>query len=281
MRRFLFAVAFLLCCAVAHSQDFFNDKIYSDKDIIAQFGVSGGAMNCITDLGGKAQVFKTSKAAGGFYVGALYQQTIGARLQIIWGSVTASDVYAKDAGVRQRNLNFASNISEISLLAEFHPLTLIPSVHLPVSPYILVGMGTFSFNPYTKLNGVDDFLQPLHTEGEGFPETGRPNYKLTQLMIPAGGGLSYQISPLFTVKGELIYRFLRTDYLDDVSTTYIDPALFDKNLTPVEAALAKQLYYRSNEIGGSVTPPVGFPRGSTAKDAYYSVNITIEISLNR
>lgn len=281
MHRFLFASLFLLCCVIAQAQDFFNNKKYTDKDIVAQFGVTGGAMNCLTDLGGKSKVFKTSKATGGFYVGALYQQAIGARLQITWGSVTADDKNAKDAGVHQRNLNFASNISEISLLGEFHPLALLPYIHFPISPYLLAGIGTFSFNPYTKLNGVDVFLQPLHTEGEGFSETGLPNYKLTQMMIPAGGGLSYQISPLFTLRGELIYRFLKTDYLDDVSSNYIDPTLFDKNLTPVTASLAKELYYRANEVGGSATPPANTPRGSSAKDAYYSVNITIEISLNK
>ncbi|MDQ2752546.1 MAG: DUF6089 family protein [Bacteroidota bacterium] len=282
MHRFLFLPLFLFCFICVQAQDFFHDKSYADKDIIAQFGVTGGAMNCLTDLGGKSQVFKTSKPAGGFYIGALYQQTIGARLQIVWGSVGADDKYARDPAVRQRNLNFASTISEISLLGEFHPLSLLPSVNFPVSPYLLAGVGTFSFSPYTQLNGATVFLQPLHTEGEGFPETGRPNYKLTQFMIPVGAGLSYQISPFFTVKGELIYRFLNTDYLDDVSTSYIDPGLFDKYLTPVEAALAKQLYYRSNQLTGNSSKPLaGTPRGGSAKDAYYTVNITVEISLNR
>ncbi len=282
MHRFLFATFFLFCRFFVQAQDFFHDKTYSDKDVIATFGVTGGAMNCITDLGGKSQVFKTSKPSGGFYVGALYQETIGARLQIVWGSVTADDRFARDPAVAARNLNFASNISEISLLGEFHPLSLIPSLNLPVSPYILVGIGTFSFNPYTQLNGTKVFLQPLHTEGEGFPETGRPNYKLTQLMLPVGVGLSYQVSPLLAVKGELIYRVLNTDYLDDVSTTYIDPSLFDKYLTPVEASLAKQLYYRGGQqSGNSSKPVVGSQRGGPAKDAYYSVNITVEFSLNR
>ncbi len=282
MHRFLFLSLFLFCRFFVQAQDFFHDKNYTDKDIIATFGVTGGAMNCITDLGGKSQVFKTSKPAGGFYVGALYQQTIGARLQIVWGSIMADDKYARDPAVQQRNLNFASTISEISLLGELHPLSLVPSIKLPVSPYILAGIGTFSFSPYTQLNGTKVFLQPLHSEGEGFPETGRSNYKLMQLNVPVGAGLSYQVSPLFTVKGELIYRFLNTDYLDDVSTTYIDPSLFDKYLTPVEASLAKQLYYRGSQLSGNSSKPVvGSQRGSSAKDAYYSVNIMVEISLNR
>lgn len=215
------------------------------------------------------------------YVGALYHNIIGARLELTWGSVTASDANGKEAGVRARNLNFSSDITEISLLAEFHPLNLSSSFHFPVSPYLLAGVGNFSFNPTTKLNGVTVFLQPLHTEGEGFAETGRPNYKLSQFMVPVGGGLSYPVSPSFTLKGELIYRVLHTDYLDDVSTTYIDPALFDTYLTPVAAAEAKAAFYRAGELTGNAIVPVGGNRGSKAKDGYYSVNIKIELNFGR
>ena len=165
------------------------------------------------------------KPTGGLYVGAMYQRTIGIRAELTWGSVTASDGNAKDEGVRLRNLSFTSNISEISLIAELHPLNISPNFQFPLSPYLLAGVGSFSFNPYTKHNGVNIVLHPLHTEGEGFAETGRPDYKLSQMVIPAGGGLSYQLSPALTVKGELIYRFLNTDYLDDASTTYINPSL--------------------------------------------------------
>ncbi len=271
---------FIICllsffCVTAQAQD------YSDNAFTAQIGVSGGVMNCITDLGGKSSVFKTMKPEGGFYIGAFYQRTIGARLEITWGSVTASDANAKSQGVRNRNFSFASDISEISLLAEVHPLDFSPNYNLPVSFYFLAGVGNFSFNPKTKLNGQYVFLQPLHTEGQGFPKTGRPNYKLNQLMLPIGGGLSYEISSLLTVKGELIYRVLNTDYLDDVSKTYINPALFSKNLPANTAALAKELYYRSDEVSNDATAPVGKPRGSSAKDGYYSINLKLELNFGR
>lgn len=255
------------------------DNGFADESVTGELGISGGGMNCITDLGGTSPVLKTFKPQGGFYVGIIYHKTIGARLELTWGSVTASDANAKEAGVRERNLSFSSDITEISLLAEFHPLNLSSSFHFPVSPYLLAGVGSFSFNPTTKLDGATVFLQPLHTEGEGFAETGRPNYKLSQFMIPVGGGLSYDISPLFTLKGELIYRVLNTDYLDDVSTTYIDPSLFDKYLSPVQASLAKAVSYRSGEVSANASVPVGGNRGSSAKDAYYSVNIKLQLNL--
>ena len=249
-----------------------------DKAVTVQLGFSGGLMNCITDLGGKSNVFKTFKPQGGFYAGATYERMVGARLEITWGSVAAADANSTKGGTRERNLSFMSDISEISLLAEVHPLRFSSSYDLPFSVYLLGGIGTFSFNPKTTIDNREVFLQPLHTEGEGFPETGRPNYKLSQIMIPAGGGLSYDISPLLTVKGELIYRLLNTDYLDDVSTTYIDPALFDKYLSPNNAALAKKLYDRSGELNPNTTGHVGSIRGNTAKDGYYSLNVKLEFN---
>ncbi len=272
-RLVLISLLVCFCYSVSAQKD-----LYDDHAVRAQLGVSGGAMNCLTDLGGKSDVFVTSKPTGGFYIGALYNRTIGARLELAWGSITGADANSKKEGVRKRNLNFSSDITEISLLAEIHPLNFLPDFTFPVSPYLLGGVGSFSFNPKTTFNGATVFLQPLHTEGESFSETGRPDYKLSQFMLPVGGGLSYRISSLFTVKGELVYRVLNTDYLDDVSTTYIDPALFDKNLTPVIAALSKELYFRADELTPDNTAPVGNRRGSSAKDAYYSINLKLELN---
>ena len=278
MRRVLYVIFSTLFSCFLQAQDM-NDNTYSNAAITGQLGISGGAMNCITDLGGKSKIFKTFKPAGGLYAGILYRNIIGARLELTWGSVTASDANGKEIGVRQRNLSFSSDINEISLLAEFHPLNLSSSFHFPVSPYLLAGVGNFSFNPKTELNGAIVLLHSLHTEGEGFAETGRPNYKLSQFMVPVGGGLSF--SPLVTLKGELIYRVLNTDYLDDVSTVYINSALFDKYLSSVSAAEAKAVYYRSGEVTGNAAVPVGGNRGSKAKDGYYSINIKLELNLGR
>jgi len=147
----------------------------------------------------------------------------------------------------------------------------------------MAGIGWFNFNPQANYNGLWIDLQPLHTEGEGFKEY--PNhtpYRLSQINIPAGAGFKYELSEMFTIRGELIYRFLFTDYLDDVSTTYIDPTLFDKYLSPTEAAFAKILYSRQGEIKPGFVPAVGSIRGSPKhNDAYFSFNLKIGINLGR
>ncbi|MEI9957878.1 MAG: hypothetical protein WDM90_16620 [Ferruginibacter sp.] len=64
----------------------------------------------------------------------------------------------------------------------------------------------------------------MHTEGQGFLEyPDKKIYSLHQIAIPVGAGLKYELSQMITLRAEYIYRILNTDYLDDVSTTYVNP----------------------------------------------------------
>jgi hypothetical protein len=75
-----------------------------------------------------------------------------------------------------RNLGFASSIYEVSAQFEFNflPYTTIPYSSMNAkhkfSPYLMAGFGVFHFNPFAKYNGEKVFLQPLGTEGQGYPE---------------------------------------------------------------------------------------------------------------
>ncbi|TKK68663.1 hypothetical protein FC093_11140 [Ilyomonas limi] len=272
----LMSVVLLLCVSVVSRSQFSDNKIWTKE-----LGFSINAMNCNTDIGGQTVDVKSFRPGGGIYAAVLYRQMAGVRLEGTIGQVTASDARPGARNIRKRNLDFTSTIKEVSLLAEVHPLNIFSKEHTTpaLSPYLLAGVGYFGFDPKTKLDGQWIYLQPLHTEGEGFPETGRPNYKLSGINFPVGGGLQYNISERLVLRGEAVYRFLNTDYLDDVSTTYIDPNLFDKYLSPDNAILAKRLADRSYAIPEEGTRTPGSIRGSTKKDAYYSVNIKLGIRL--
>jgi hypothetical protein len=58
-------------------------------------------------------------------------------------------------------------------------------------------------------------------------EYGRGEYSLTQLEIPMGGGFKFYLNESFYVGFEILHRKTFTDYIDDVSTKYIDPRYFD------------------------------------------------------
>jgi hypothetical protein len=80
---------------------------------------------------------------------------------------------------------------------------------------------------------------------------------------------------------EVLHRQTFTDYVDDVSTNYIDNTLFAKYLKPEQVPLANQLNNRQNLLAGSATRPMDPQRGDpTQNDAYFSTIIRMGWRLN-
>ncbi len=191
----LFATSILLVLFSAHTataQYYFYDDKYYDKPILYELGGSLGIMNCLTDLGGNKGNGKkfikdlnlgNTGFAGSIYVSAIYKNAIALRLEATMGQVKAYDsilkkVKTSTTGRYERNLSFRSNITELMAVLELHPLFMFKkyedangSTEPPrLSPYIVAGVGYFSFNPQAKLQNQWVDLQPLRTEGQGFAE---------------------------------------------------------------------------------------------------------------
>jgi hypothetical protein len=268
---------------------------------LIEVGGSIGAMNCLTDLGGKSGIGKgfikdlnngKSYLSGGIYVNVSYKNAIGLRLELCNGKVSADDQVLSTVSSGDiarfrynRNLNFQSSIKEYSGMIEIHPLLLFVDYEArdqeppKYSPYLLGGYGSFKFNPQLKDGNRLIDLQPLSTEGQGFKEyPDRPVYKLTQTNYPFGLGLRYEISPIINLRGEFVYRLLTTDYLDDVSTNYIDPTLYALNgFTGTK--LENALFLNNRESNGQKTDPGGKRGSPTNNDAYYASTIKIGVFL--
>lgn len=302
MRKLLLVA---VVCSVAISQPlkaqyyYYNDKYY-DNAVVIELGVTGGIMNSLTDIGGrkgagkkfiKDLVWKNSKPSFGLYVMANYLDKLAVRLEGTFGQVVAFDsilkgVKSSTGGRYERNLSFKSKIADFQLGIEVHPLMFkdYDEENPPrLSPYALVGVGYFSFDPQAKLNGQWYALQPLRTEGQGFTEyPDRKSYSLSQINFATGLGFKYEINELFNARLELNYRILTTDYLDDVSTNYIDPNLFYTYLSPNQAAIAQQLYNRKAEINPSDVTNVGDQRGDPEdNDAFFTIQFKIGMALGR
>jgi len=254
-------------------------------------GIGLGPMFFLGDLGGAAGLGRTfikdidyplTKLSKGLFVGIAPNEWLGFRLAFNTGVLEGDDKEAPNKGGDevtrlQRNLNFESRLLEGYAAVEFYPTVFIEQyedLKGKFRPYGIIGIGVYHFNPKTKDNsGNWVALQPLHTEGQGFPEyPDRKNYKLTQAEIPMGFGFKYYLKENMFIGLEVLHRKLFTDYVDDVSTNYIDPVYFDKYLTPANAALARQLNYRGTY--SSVTRPsdvVGAKRGDPKQnDAFFS-----------
>ena len=173
--------------------------------------------------------------------------------------------------MKARNLSFQSRIFEWELGAQYNILSLNNSWW---TPYVYAGVGLFHFNPFThNTDGAKTYLKPLSTEGQGVVG-GKSEYKLTQFCIPLGIGAMYAISEDVRVGIEMGYRKLFTDYLDDVSTVYVDQAA----LLAAKGQTAVDLAYRGDEVGGGAYPAAKTPRGgSGVKDGYYYMAATVTV----
>jgi len=287
----LFLISF--CSSSKMYSQFVRSRYYSYYDTPFKFEIGAGinVMNCITDIGGangdvtyyiNEMRLKNFRPGASIYAGATFHNFIGARIEGNWGQVQSADedIVPKNFNSQSRklrNLSFRSNISEFSLLLELHPVLLFnPEASWLLEPYINGGVGWFSFNPQTQYQGKWVDLKPLHTEGEGFPEyPAVSNYNLSQSNIPVGIGVRYNVSSRVNIRLEYLHRILFTDYLDDVSSKkFINPAAFDKNLSPVLAARAKVLYNRSLE------PAIAVRRGNpNNNDTYMSLSLKVGITL--
>ena len=156
-------------------------------------------------------------------------------------------------------------------------------------PYGVTGIGAFKFNPkgyyYPDPNNLNNKvlveLKPLRLEGQGMSQyPDRKEYGLTQLEIPMGGGFKYFIKEHIYIGLEILHRKTFTDYIDDVSTKYIDPIYFSQYLDPQDVPIAYQLHNR--EPFRNITRPyIGRQRGDSKEmDSYFSTILRFGWRLN-
>lgn len=260
MRKYLF----LLTAAFLASTCFAQVRV----------GVFAGIADYQGDLTEK--IFQNPRFA--FGINGAYQITsrINLRAGLSFAKVSGADSLSSQRDLQLRNLSFQTSITELSLIGEYDIFDMDLK---PWSPYAFAGIAVYHFNPYTfDRSGNKIFLQPLSTEGQGLP--GYPNkpYSLTQLAIPFGGGIKYDISSTVRIALEFGMRKLFTDYLDDVSGNYADP----NELFANKGQTAVDLSYRGDEVaGGNLNYPVkGFTRGSPKyKDYYYFTGIHLMFRL--
>ena len=237
----------------------------------------GGFGNYYGDLQNKPITLSQSSLAIG--AGLKYDLTehISLRSGFMYGRIGADDATNKSS-LQFRNLNFQSKVFEWNVLAEY---TLFDMDKKQISPYVFGGLALFHFNPYTfDTLGNKHFLQPLSTEGQGLAEyPDRKPYKRTQFSIPMGLGIKYRVTDRVILGYEFGLRKTFTDYLDDISNTYVDQTA----LLNAKGQKAIELAYRAGELhGGDPNYPAdGTIRGGPEfKDWYYFSGVTITIGIN-
>lgn len=184
-----------------------------------EVGPYAGGMYYLGDLN-PGKHMKMTNFAYGAIVRCNFTPRWVARINFFYGKVSGDDnvVNARE----NRNLNFSSNIMEVSAQAEVNFLPYITgSYKHRFTPYIFAGVGIFTMNPTAIINGSKYNLVELGTEGQLSGEyPGRDPYSLTQVCFPFGLGFRLSIGRAWCVGVEWGMRKTFTDYLDDCSQTY-------------------------------------------------------------
>ncbi|MBS1688786.1 MAG: hypothetical protein JSS96_08675 [Bacteroidetes bacterium] len=266
MKRILLSLALLL-------------PVFSFAQAHHELGITAGVANYYGDL--QDQVFPSYgyKPMIGISYKYFMSPHIGLRFGATYASVTAADSLSDIPANKARNLSFASDIYEFhgGLELNFLPIDLD---RMKVTPYIFGGIAVFYFDPYaTDPYGNKTFLRPLSTEGEGlraYPD--RKQYNLVNVAFPIGGGMKFLIGKTFVISAELGFRYTNTDYLDDVSKSYVNK----DTLMAYKSKLATQMSFRGDQTKGwdGNYPDYKFQRGdSKSNDWYWFGGITVAVYL--
>ena len=264
MKRLLFIALFInLFASLADAQSFYSIRRGRSLMLVGGTGTS-------TYFGELANPGDYLDAKPNINAGLQYffGNHISARAEVTWFTLKGSDAIAGDPGRVPRNLSFNSNNYEISATGAF---SFLPNGNRHYrrpnfNIYGFAGIGVMYYNPTTIYKDQKVALRPLKTEGVSYSSFG--------LVIPYGIGVRLKITPNINIAIEGGYRKTFTDYLDDVSSVYVDNSTFSN---PVAQAMAD----RRPELNPSEQPwPAGHIRGNPkTKDGYMLLNAKLEYYL--
>jgi hypothetical protein len=233
-----------------------------------EMGIFGGTSSYYGDLQEKLFPNEGYRASGGLLYKYFPHPSVGFRFGATYASLYGADSLSESPAIKNRNLNFQTNLFEVHGAIE---VNLLPVDHdeFKFSPYVFVGLGIFYYNPYTI--GKEDekiYLRPLSTEGQGlrqYPD--RKLYSLVNVGVPFGGGIKTLIGKKVLVSAEIGFRYTATDYLDDVSKSYVNM----DTLFRYKGAQSVDLSYRTDELAGwdGNYPNDKYVRGDNMKKDWY------------
>lgn len=244
-----------------------------------EFGIGIGAAHYFGDLNTRAAINRPKISAGAFFR-KQFGNYIGVKVAANYAQLGYSDIYSDNETQKRRNLSFNSNLWELSLSGDFNFFKFYPGISgFTYTPYVSLGVGIFSYDPYAYLAKEKYFLRPLGTEGQGsaaYPD--RKPYSSMAVCFPIALGFKYNMSEKVNMFVEAGYRFTNTDYLDDVSTTYAPDAF--QSLPNGLPSAGQLLADRSYETGA----PIGIKgrqRGnSSQKDGYVIAQVGVSFNIS-
>lgn len=268
-----------------------------------EFGLIGGFSHYSGELtNDKFFESRGLKGSAGIITRFTPHEVVTFRLSAQYGQLEGDDKWYEDQNdPLRRDLNFTSTLWDFTGAAEFNLNSIPQGQRSGVSPFVFIGASVFKYNPMSVFNydpnsaianfpginyatlenrdGEEIELQPLGTEGQETTEFNEiERYALTQVAIPVGLGFKFKMNHKWTLGLEYGARITFTDYLDDVSGSYVEPTRLQAQYGAMSAAMSVR------------TPTIdeitieGTPRGDdSSNDLYgiFGVTFTYRIYGNR
>ena len=273
-----FVCVFLLVTAILSGSR--SMAQYESIVMEGEIGFSAGAAHYFGDLNTRARINRL-KPSFGLFFRKQFNNYVALRVSGHYAQLGYSDIYNDDNEFQhRRNLSFNTNIFELAVQGDFNFFRFIPGdPYHRFTPYVTLGVGFFSYDPYAYYRGEKVFLRPLGTEGQGtaaYPD--RKPYSSMSICMPFGVGVKYAINERMNIGFEISHRFTNTDYIDDVSKTYVGNDKFPP-LPDATPSMAQLMQDRSYETG----TPIGIEgrqRGlPNQKDQYVIAEVTFSFNL--
>ena len=272
----------LLVPAWGFSQSFYNLQRTRNATYYGGTGVSG-YFGELTNPNQMRPVRYTINFGGEYF----FARNFSLRAEFNWFRLRGTDAIANSGPDDRvaRNLSFFSNNKELSLAGTINLLPLPKRFdrRAAVNIYGFAGIGLLVMNPKTKMEGQTYTLWRYQTEGV--------KYSRLQPAFPAGIGVRVKFMQVFSIVAEGGYRFLLTDYLDDVSGLpdqngvatkgrYPDPSKLNGG-TSGDKEMAIKLSDRRKEYDPASTFDYKFGvRGNpSTNDGYFLFNVKLEYYL--
>jgi hypothetical protein len=240
-----------------------------------QLNAGLGITNYSGDLGGSFSKdnpafselnLKSTKTAVQFGMKGFLTPSIALRGQLFAGRVAGDDANTDNVERLNRNLNFFSPIYGAGVAIEWN-------FKIGSNAFrrfgLMAGVEYFTFNPKTSYQGNVVELQPLGTEGQYYMNDRLP-YSLNATSLVLGFSYQFLVLPRGGLALEFQSKYTSTDYLDDVSTTYVDKTA----LAASNGQIAADLSDRSLGILPGNTAPGAIRGNPNSKDTYGFLMIT-------
>jgi len=251
---------------------------------LGEFGITGGVAHYFGDLNTRSKINRPKPTVGIFFK-KQFNNYLGIRASAHYAQLGYSDVYSSNDFEKRRNLSFNTEIVEVAVQGDFNFFKFVPGdPNYSFTPFVALGIGAFSFNPYAFNEGKKLYLRPLGTEGQNIgyinPNDGkaRKTYGSMAMCIPITAGIKYNLSHNLNLTFQITHRLTSTDYMDDVSTTFVGIDKFPPlNGQPSTAGIMQD---RSFETGAPIGTE-GRQRGlSNQKDQFITAEVGISFSIN-